>query len=268
MPCPKPPTITSTSSSATNRDIRTGKLIETPVKPKRTDPSAFPLPQVGSGEDHEVKDAHKLTDEETLYILRQYLRSDQLDDPKVIRFIMSYMTNRSQSEAAREAGIPGKGSYLRSRPEIHAVIEALTAKAVQKYGYDASEIIERVKEIALLDLAEFENPDGSFKTHLTQIRPKARRAIKKFKCKNLFGKDANGMDIVIGQLIEVELWDKLKSLELLGREKNIMKETKKIEHDVTSNMKDLLLGSRARAEQRVIAEAMPILEIEGKVEDV
>jgi hypothetical protein len=118
---------------------------------------------------------------------------------------------------------------------------------VQKYGYDAYEVIERVKEISIIDPVCFENPDGTYKTHLSQIDPEARRAIKKFKVKNMYGEDPNGMRTVVGQLVEVELYDKLKGLELLGREKNILKETKKVEHDVTSNMANLLLESKKRA---------------------
>lgn len=195
-----------------------------------------------------------LSDEEVQHILKTTLRQEQFEDMPTLQFIMCYLQCRNTAQAAREVGwTSAKGSYARNRPEIHLAIERLTSKAVMKYGYDAYEVIERVKEISSLDPIEFENPDGSFKTHLSQIPPEARRAIKKFKCKNIFGVDPNGMKIVIGQLIEVELWDKLKASELLGREKNIMKETKKVEHDVTSNMANLLLESKRRAEQRTLS---------------
>lgn len=212
----------------------------------------------------EPVDTAKLTDNETYFIMKQTLRPDQIGSPSIIRFILAYMESRSAPQAAEEAGYPrGKGSYLRSRPEIHACIERLTAKAVMKHGYDESEIIERVKEISFLDPIEFENPDGSFKTHMSQIRPEARRAIKKFRVKNLYGEDPNGMKIVIGQIIDVELWDKLKAAELLGGEKDVFKKTTKVEHDVTSRMADVLLGSQRRAEAR-IAQAKQVIEIEGK----
>ncbi len=201
-------------------------------------------------------------DSETLFILRQYLRPDQLDQPKLLQFILKYLECRNASQAAKEAGAPGKGSSWRSRPEIHAAIEALTAKMVMKYGYDGAEVIERVKEISNFDPVVFENPDGSYKTHLSLIDPESRRAIKKFKVKNLYGEDANGMRIVMGQIIEIEVWDKLKAHELLGREKSVMKETKVVTHDVTNNMKDVLLESRSRA----LARSREVIEIEGKVE--
>lgn len=198
----------------------------------------------------EVEDP-RLKDQEILAILQRTLRRDQLDNPQVIKFVLAWCATRSNPDAAEAAGFKrSTGGYWRGRPEIHKAIEEITAIAVVKHGYDASEIIERTKEITNFDPVEFENPDGSYKTHLSQIKPEARRAIKKFKVKNLYGQDANGMRIVIGQLIDVEIWDKMKGLELLGSEKNIFKKTTVVQHDVTSNMADLLLESGKRADER------------------
>lgn len=219
----------------------------------------FPLPPgfkvipraPGIGHEEPLPGDTSLDVDDLLLIMKKYLRPALLNDPRVPKFIRSYLDCRNASQAARESG--GSPGWRRN-PEVHACIEAITSAALMKYGYDASEVIERVKEIAAIDPVEFENPDGSYKTHLSQISPEARRAIKKFKVKNLYGEDANGMQTVIGQLVEVELWDKMKSLELLGREKNIMKETKKIEHDLTANMASVLLASKERAEQRMVIE--------------
>lgn len=192
----------------------------------------------------------RLDDDEYIGLLKKYLTPVQFKDPKLIRFVFAYLDCRNASQAARDAGLEGRGAYLRSRPEIHSLLEALTVKAVMKYGYDATEVVERVKEIANIDPIEFENPDGSYKTHMSQIAPEARRAIKKFKVKNLYGKDANGMDVVIGQLIEVELHDKQKAQEMLGTEKDIFKKTTRVEHDVTTNMAQVLLDSSRRGDER------------------
>lgn len=265
---PKPPQY--------NRVAPDSRVTPPPVGPSPPPPE-IPAMTVNNGKAGETL----LTDAEVSYILKENLRADQYEDPRVLKFIMSYLQCRNVSQAGREAGfVHASNAYqLRNRPEVHRAIQALTEKSVMKYGYDSSEIIERVKEIAALDPVEFENPDGSFKTHLSQINPESRRAIKKFTAKNIYGKDPNGMQIVIGQLISVELWDKMKGLELLGREVNIFKETKVLQHDVTANMANILLDSKKRADQRVIesarpvedvtaGEAMEILEIEGKVEDV
>lgn len=193
----------------------------------------------------------KLTDDETSFILKSSLLPHNYQDPNVLRFIASYMRCRSASQAAKEAGLDGRaGHHLRTRPDVHHAITRLTEKSVMKYGFDATEVVERVKEISQLDPLEFENPDGSYKK-MSQIAPEARRAIKRMKCRNIFEKDPNGMRVIVGEIIEIELWDKMKAHELLGREKDIFKETRKVEHDVTSNMKSFLLESRERAEKAI-----------------
>ena len=69
------------------------------------------------------------------------------------------------------------------------------------------------------------------------------------------------MKYVTGRIIEVEFWDKLKAAELLGREKDIFKETRKIELDATENMKDILLGGVDRANERLknVKDVTPVL---------
>lgn len=206
----------------------------------------------------------KLTEDETSFVLRTTLLPEHREDPNVLRFIAAYVRCRDARQAAREANLdPRSGPNLRSRPDIHHCITKLTEKSVMKYGFDASEVIEKVKEIAGIDPIEFVNPDGSYKTDMSEIAPESRRAIKKFKAKNLFEKDPNGMDVKVGVLIEVELWDKMKAVELLGREKELFKETKKVEHDVSSNMASFLLESQRRADERLSSIAKPI-EIEAR----
>ncbi|MFM6929036.1 MAG: terminase small subunit, partial [Bdellovibrio sp.] len=133
------------------------------------------------------------------FILQTTLLPEHREDPNIIRWISSYLVCRDAKQAAKEAGLtPKSGENLKRRPDIHAAISAITAQAVVKHGYDAAEVVEKVKEIAFLDPIEFENEDGTFKEHLRDISPEARRAIKKFKAKNIIEKDPNGMDVVVG----------------------------------------------------------------------
>lgn len=210
-----------------------------------------------------------VTDTEMAFMMEKYLTPKQLGDVALIEFIQKYLVNRNASQSAREVGVQAsRGTYWLQTPEIFGCIKAITDKALMKYGYDAHEIIERVKEIGAVDPAVLQNPDGSFKTKLEDIPAESRRAIKSFKAKNVWETDANGMRVVTGQLIEVQFWDKLKGLELLGREKQIMKETKRVEHDVTKNMASTLLASASRADERrslMARDVQPALE--GRVED-
>lgn len=207
-----------------------------------------------------------LEDEDISFILDATLRPEHRANAEVIRFILAYIACRSVPQAALEARIPSqRAKAMMNRKDIHSAIVKITDTALMKHGLDASEIVERVKEIAFFDPASLVKPDGSFMDNMNEIPAEARRAIKKFEAKNLYELDPNGMPVVIGKLIKVEFWDKLKGNELLGREKNLFKETVKLEHDVTANMKDLLLESKQRAEQRAIesrkANEKPVLEI-------
>jgi hypothetical protein len=198
------------------------------------------------------------------FILKTTLRPEHYEDEVLLKFISSYMNCRDVAQASREAGVTTQqGRAMRNRKDIHNAISKLTEQAVLKNGFDAGELIEKVKEVVYIDPVEFENPDGSYKTSMSQIKPEARRAVKKFKVRNTYEKDPNGMDIITGQIIEIELYDKMKGVELLGREVATFKETSVVEHDITSNMKAVLLGARERAEGAVRELNAPVIEGRG-----
>lgn len=202
-----------------------------------------------------------LSEPEVKLIIESTLLPEHREDPNVLLFIASYLRCRDTRQAAREAGLDVRsGPNLRLRPDIHTCITALSEKSVLKYGFDASEVVEKVKEVMNFDPIELEHMDGTFKEHLRDIAPEARRAIKRFKAKNFYETDVNGMKVLAGKIIEVEFYDKMKAIELSGREKKLFKETKSVEHDVSNNMRDLLLASTQRADNR-------ILEIEARSVD-
>ena len=222
----------------------TPPVIDPYLQPYMTD---FPLPPSAT------KPANMITSEDIQFILSNELTEKQLANHDIVRFIMKYSVCRDIRQAAHESSLPiHKAAEYYSNKKVHAAITKILNLSVHKYGLDANAIVERIKEIAYFDPASLCNPDGSIKENLNDIPPEARRAIKKFKAKNLYSKDANNIPYVTGKLIEVEFWDKLKGNELLGRETDLFKETIKVTHDATQEMKDILLESKARAEQRAI----------------
>lgn len=189
----------------------------------------------------------KLTEDETEFILQSTLMPHHQTDPNVIGFIRSYLICRDAKQAANSVGlVAAAGRNLLARADIHDAIRQITAKATRKYGYDAEELVERVKEIANVDPVEIENPDGTYKKRWSELSPEFRRAVKKLKVKNLYSEDINGIKVHCGEIIEWEFHDKMKGIELLSREKGVFKETKVVEHGVTKDMKSILLGSLAR----------------------
>ena len=189
--------------------------------------------------------------EEVEFILNSELTISQLTkNPNVKLFCANYLNCRDIRQASYETGISfEEGNRIYKNKHVQRAISKVTESLYIKHNIDPSSLVKKVQEVADVDMIEFQNPDGSYKNNLNDVSPETRRAVKSFTVKNLYGEDMNGMQTVVGQMIKVEFWDKLKAVEMVGREVSLFKETKKIEHDVTSNMAEVLLASRERAEE-------------------
>ena len=204
-----------------------------------------------------IEKSAELERDEASYILDTALKPKQRKNPQVIIFIESFIMCRSISQAGDEAGVNPKAAYLwRHNKNIANAIQKLTDLSSIKYGFDQTEIFERVKEVVTFDPIDLQRPDGTFKTNMHEIPPESRRVLKEMVVKNLYNQveDLNGMDkqIITGQLITYKFYDKLKAAELTGREKEMFKTTNKVEHSVTGDMAQILLASVSRADKRLI----------------
>lgn len=198
----------------------------------------------------------ELEADESNFIMTDCLHKKHLDDHKCIEFIEAFIRCKSIPQASADCGIHKSVGYKwRHRKDIANCISKLIAKSAVKHGFDASELLERTKEIVDVDPIHLQNSDGSFKSNLHDIPAEVRRSLKKLEVKNLWGesKDMNGMKkkIIIGEIIKYEFYDKIKAVELVGREKQMFKTTTKVEHGVTKDMASILLDSAKRA-QKVI----------------
>lgn len=198
--------------------------------------------------------SYDVDDEKTMQIMSELLKPMHASDPTVIRFIGNYVTCREVGQASRLCGIkPSDGRNLLKRPDIWACVQKLTNEQVVRFGYDANEVVERVKEISNVDPVYLANPDGTYIKNLHKIPAEVRRAIKSLKVKNIYEEDVNGIPQYRGEIISYEFWDKLKGLELLGREKDTFKKTTVVEHDVSKNARNILLAGLNRAEAAIEA---------------
>lgn len=196
----------------------------------------------------------QLTEDEGSFILDATLKGVHRHDVNVLAFIESFVRCKNIKQASYEAGVhPSVGYNYRHKPDISLAIEKIINKSAQKYGFDASEIMERTKEVIDFDPIAVQNADGTFISNLHAIEPEARRCIKKLKARNLYQtiKDMNGMEkqIIVGEVIEYEFYDKLKAVELGGKEKELFKNTTKVEHTVSKDMASILLEASRRGEQ-------------------
>ena len=212
-----------------------------------------------------IPESLPVTHEDVAFVMKDTLHPHHHEDPRVIGFINSYVMYRDVRQASRDAGIsPQTGHALRRRKDIHNCITKITEMSVLKYGLDPDEIVEKVKEVVNFDPAELVDENGVAYQNMRDIPPDVRRAIRKFEVKNLYATDPNGMKYLEGHLVKVEFWDKMKAAEFLGREKGLFKETRKVEHDVTSNMKDILLESAERGRERRLAAQSETIDVTPK----
>jgi len=208
----------------------------------------------------------KLTDAEADFILTSTLRTKHREDETVLKFIASFVRCKDIAQASHEAGVHKSIGYsYRHRKDIHNCIQKLIDKSVMKYGFDASELMEKAKEAVDFDPIEIQNPDGTFKSNLHDMSPEARRNIKKIEVFNKYNicEDINGIKrkMIVGEIIKMEFYDKQKAIELVGKEKNLFKNTSVVEHTVSSNMAELLLSAERRGE----AASKQLRDVEGEV---
>lgn len=55
--------------------------------------------------------------------------------------------------------------------------------------------------------------------------------------------------IIVGEIIEYEFYDKLKAVDLAGKEKEMFKNTTRVEHTITKDMASILLAAAQRGTQ-------------------
>ena len=228
------------------------------------------MPPPNSTPPAERPDASLTVDEQS-FILDTTLKPKHRTDASVLTFIDCFIRCKNFAQASQEAGIHQAVGYrYRHTKDIALAIQKLIDRSAIKYGFDASEIIERTKEMVDFDPISMQNADGTFKSNLFDIEPSARRNLKKLKVHNLYNttEDINGIKkrIIIGEVIEYEFYDKLKAIDLVGREKDLFKTTTKVEHTVSADMASILLESMRRGE-RASLEVRKTIEVEGRVVD-
>ena len=216
---------------------------------------AFPAPQptitksnppvVGS------PDIKALEDSDYLYIFNTTLKKENRSSHTILAFIREYVQCRDIEVTAREVKISVKEARaIRSRRDVSDCIDKITELQVLKYGIDSDELVKKVHDIAVFDpVLVVDKETGACKTNVHDIPLEARRAIKRMKIKNIWEEDMNGIKTVVGEMVEIEFWDKLKATEMVGREFGKFKETTVVEMGPTKDMKDILLESRKRAER-------------------
>lgn len=234
-----------------------------PIPPGMTKQS-FPLPP--SVETIEVKAVTleaKIEKPTVDQIISETLTPLHRADVNILRFINAMILHQSPTRAAKEIGLnPKDGKNLLLRADIAETIARINKTAVDRFGYTADEVMERMKELAFVDPADCERPGGGYHNSMNKIPIQTRYAIKKFVVKNIYELDPNGVRTgkVLGEIIEIQFHDKVKPLENLGPEKNVLKKSVTVEHELGKGARNVLLSSVDRAQERIALAARDVTD--------
>ena len=144
---------------------------------------------------------------------------------KMKRFINEYLVDFNATQAAIRAGYSEstaqeQSSQLLARPDIRALIaegQKAIAERTQSFQDDA---VSELKIVGFSDLADFLTvKDGGIveQKPFNELTKEQTKCIKKIKQTVRSSHSADGTILHQTAVIEIELHDKLKALELLGR---------------------------------------------------
>lgn len=169
--------------------------------------------------------------------------------PKQQRFVEEYLKDLNATQAAERAGYSLKtaasqGSRLLKNVEIAAELAQRQKARTDAADFDATTVLKELVRIATSDIGEAFDGDGNLRK-LKDIPPNVRRAISGVEVDELF--EGRGEERAsIGLVRKVKLWDKVKALELLG--KNLKLFVDKIEHSGTVTLEQLVEASMKKPE--------------------
>lgn len=135
-------------------------------------------------------------------------------------FCYEYIIDKNKTKAAIRAGYSertaGKtGWEISEKPKIKARIDEMMEDTFSKLEVTRENIIAELARIALSDIGEMFNEDGTMKP-LHEIPEDTRRAIAGVDVDELF--EGRGEEREhIGFTKKLKMWDKNKALELLGK---------------------------------------------------
>lgn len=168
-------------------------------------------------------------------------------EPKQERFCREYLIDLNATQAAIRAGYSEhtaqeQGSRLLSNAKVKEFIDKLKEKRNARLDIKADDVLREVARLAMVDITEAFDDEGNLKP-IKQIPEDVRRAISGIEVEDLF--EGHGSDRErIGTLRKAKFWDKVKTLELLGKHLKLFKD--QLEITGTVNIADRLQRARER----------------------
>jgi len=146
--------------------------------------------------------------------------------PKQRRFVEEYLIDLNGTQAAIRAGYsPNTAKEIASenltKPNIAAAIAKAMADRSRRTGITVDRVLEEIAKIAFVNAADIINVDGSVEWNAERHDT---AAVQSVKVKTIPAEDGNIVER------EVRLYDKAKSLEMLGRHLGLFNDKMQLTH--------------------------------------
>lgn len=150
--------------------------------------------------------------------VKQYDWTDFTDKERL--FCYEYPLDKNATKAAIRAGYSERsaskiGWEILQKDKIRIRIDEMMEATFEKLELNRENIIQELLTLAMSDIGEMFNQDGSLRA-LHEIPASTRRAISAIDVEELFEGRGDERE-QIGYTKKLRLWDKPKSLELLGK---------------------------------------------------
>ena len=144
---------------------------------------------------------------------------------KMRQFVDEYLIDMNGTQAAIRAGYSEataqeQSSQLLDRPDIRELVEQRQKDRIDRTQISQDLTVNELKAIALSDIADFVivKEGGVIEQRpFNELKKEQTRCVKKIKQTVRTAQSSDGAVIHQTAVLELELYDKVKSLELLGR---------------------------------------------------
>lgn len=134
------------------------------------------------------------------------------------------------------------GPKLLRKAQIKDRVKELMQGTFEEYKIDRVKILKELELLATVNMAEALNEDGSMKK-VSEMPLAVQKALSGIDTQEIY--EGTGQDrVYVGDLKKIKLFDKTRSLEMLGRHLKLF--TDVVEHKFTDALADRLSKARSR----------------------
>ncbi len=184
------------------------------------------------------------------------------------KFVDEYLVDFNATQAAIRAGYSPdtaneQGSQLLARPDIRELVAEGQKEIMERTQTFQDDAVDELKVVGFSNLADFLTvKDGGIveQKPFNELTKEQTKCIKKIKQTVRSSHSADGTILHQTAVIEIELHDKLKALELLGRHLGMFNDSLRLEgalpltvvFEVAPQVKDVIITRGKGAEKKLL----------------